>query len=205
MSLHGIEELSPMGYAAIFGSGDRRPIGDRPPPPLEVPSLWRECSGIFLSFVLLIVAAWIFSGCSAHVGPSGLDLVFAGSFYSHTDEQAEGEDDDPGSSQWATAAARTWGTSGLEGRITESSETISITGNGISDNLAGVLGEDVIQAIAGAVACALQPAQPRCLSSKLESAADLAGFVYTDNEMELIEPVTPVPLEAFPVDVPAEP
>ena len=110
------------------------------------------------------------------MGPSGLDLVFAGSFYSHTDEQADAEGKgDPGSSQWATAAGRTWGTSGLEGQITEESETISITGKGISDNLAGVLGEDVIQAIAGAVACALQPAQPRCLSTVQAGAA--AGAV----------------------------
>lgn len=112
----------------------------------------------------LAIALVLASGCAFHAGPSGIDLVIAGSYYSHTDEQVSAYDPE---SRWMTHAGRTWGTSGIEGQITTDSETLSITGDGISENLAGVLGEDTIEKIAERVACALQPAQPGCLTGLL--------------------------------------
>lgn len=113
----------------------------------------------FEFIAIMLIGLWG-CGCAFHAGPDGIDAVLAGTFYAHTDAQSEAEE---GSSRWTTHAARTWGTSGLEGKITHDSELISITGDGISKNLAGVLGENVIEKIAHQVACALQPAQPSCL------------------------------------------
>ena len=105
------------------------------------------------AFIFLLACffalAWFVEGCAFHVGRTGIDGVLAGTFYSHSDDQmTTGKDctDDcqPGVSRWHTHAARTWGTSGIEGKITANDETISIQGEGISDKLAGVLGEDVI-------------------------------------------------------------
>ncbi len=105
------------------------------------------------------------TGCTFHAGPSGIDLAIAGSYYSHTDEQVSAYDPE---SRWMTHAGRTWGTSGIEGQITTDSETLSITGKGISENLAGVLGEDALAELGQIIACTLQPAQPKCLGIQLE-------------------------------------
>ena len=91
-------------------------------------------------------------GCGVHVGPTGLDVVLGGSFYTHVDKQAdkgkgaavEGEDAS-GASEWTTHATRTWGTSGIEGIITDESETITIQGEGLSKNLSETLGKDIVK------------------------------------------------------------
>ena len=115
---------------------DRRGAGSRRP-------------GLGALCALLVVAALWLGGCAVHVGPTGLDVVLAGTFYGHVDEQAdkggEGEDGDKGASWWGTYAARTWGTSGIEGKITNDSELISIQGEGLSKNLSETLGKDVVK------------------------------------------------------------
>ena len=97
-------------------------------------------------------AVWL-TGCAVHVGPTGLDVALGGTFYGHTDKQADtggGEATEGGdggvASEWTTYAARTWGTSGIEGKITNDSELISIQGSGLSDNLSETLGKDVVKA-----------------------------------------------------------
>ncbi len=104
----------------------------------------------------------LLSGCIVHVGPTGLDVAIAGTFYSHSEtnagaggtddsEDVNGEEDSSsGPFTWRTHAARTWGTSGVEGEITTESEKISIQGKGMSDNLQETLGDDIIRDIANA-------------------------------------------------------
>ena len=112
---------------------------------------------------LLCALFVIAPGCAFHIGSDGLDMVFAGTYYGHTDKQA-GKDAVP--QRWTTHAARTWGTSGIEGKITTDSETISIQGEGISAEMSATLGNDVIATVADQVSCALQPAQAKCIPTK---------------------------------------
>ena len=99
------------------------------------------------------------SGCAFTINPDGLHAVLGGTSYGHADDQTE----KPSNSRWHTYAARTWGTSGIEGEITTDSELISIQGSGISDHLSETLGDDIVDKIGDSVACALQPIQPKCI------------------------------------------
>ena len=112
---------------------------------------------------LLCALAVIAPGCAFHLGTDGIDVVLAGTYYGHTDKQA-GKDAVP--QRWTTHAARTWGTSGIEGKITTDSETISIQGDGMSKELSATLGNDVIATVADQVSCALQPSQAKCIPTK---------------------------------------
>ena len=116
----------------------------------------------------VLLAALVSFGCAVHVGPDGVDVVLAGTYYAHSDDQTDtgnGEGaEGAGSSRWRTHAARTWGTSGIEGEITTDKELISIQGSGMSDNLSETLGDDIVEKVADQVSCALQPAQPKCIN-----------------------------------------
>lgn len=130
----------------------------------------------FARLFALLFCVFLLAGCGFHIGPDGLSLVVAGTFYTHSDEQidtgnGDGEKDaPPGVSQWRTSALRTMGTSGIEGKITSDSETISIQGDGMSKEMSATLGDDVISTVADQVSCALQPAQPKCLGGVKSTA-----------------------------------
>lgn len=108
---------------------------------------------------IAIVLVLFCSGCAFHVGP--LDAALFGSYYSHREKFSEGEAGELAG--WQTAIGRTWGTVDIEATIDESSERVASTGDGMSDNMAGVLGEDLGKAISKDVACALQPLNPSCV------------------------------------------
>jgi hypothetical protein len=119
--------------------------------------------------LLLFLVALLMLGCAITINPDGFHAVVGGTYYGHADDQSEKDAEgvaNKGKSRWHTYAARTWGTSGIEGKITTDSELISIQGAGISDNLSQTLGDNIIEALGDDVSCALQPAQAKCIKKK---------------------------------------
>jgi hypothetical protein len=121
--------------------------------------------------ITLTIPLFLLMGCAFTLNPDGFHAVLGGTYYGHADDQSDkGKVTDAtegitkGKSRWHTYAARTWGTSGIEGEITTDSELISIQGAGISDNLSKTLGDDIVDKIGDNVSCALQPMQPKCVS-----------------------------------------
>ncbi len=99
--------------------------------------------------VVLVIAAL---GCGVHVGPTGIDVVLGGSFYTRDAKQTDNRsveadkgEDASGPSEVTTHATRTWGTSGIVAEITDTSEKISIQGKGLSKNLSETLGKDIVK------------------------------------------------------------
>jgi uncharacterized protein YceK len=121
--------------------------------------------GSVLALVILIGL----SGCAVTINPDGFHAVVGGTYYGHADDQSEKGAEDTATkdkSRWRTYAARTWGTSGIEGKITTDSELISIQGAGISDNLSKTLGDDIVDKIGDDVSCMMQPMQPKCAAAR---------------------------------------
>ena len=110
---------------------------------------------------IAIAAALACSGCAFHIGP--IDAALMGSYYTHREEFSPGEDAELAA--WNTAIGRTWGTVDVEAKIDESSERVASTGDGMSENMAGVLGDDLGKVVAHEVACALQPLSAGCITS----------------------------------------
>ncbi len=108
----------------------------------------------------LLAALLLCAGCSLEVGPRGLSVMFAGSIYHHSEPL---ELPDGSRAIWKTEVRRTWGTTITEFEITPEGEAGSVAGSGMSDNTAGVLGDDLGGKALSTAACALQPAQPGCL------------------------------------------
>lgn len=106
-------------------------------------------------------------GCTLHAGLDGIDAALFGSTYHHvkqfTDVSASGRIDgeDGAGNQiksWSTSGTRTFGTVALEWKTNQSSETGSMRGKGMSNNLQRTLGEDAIQALGDDAKCVLMPA-----------------------------------------------
>ena len=97
-------------------------------------------------------------------------IAVFGSGYTHreafadTPTQPPQGDDDVGDAMksWTTVALRTFGTVDIEATVDMNSERLALTGKGMSDNMAGVIGQDVAAKLGQIVACSLQPAQPAC-------------------------------------------
>ena len=108
-------------------------------------------------------------GCTLNMGPAGFTVAAFGAAYTHRESFSPApttNDDDGGGAvlkSWTTVALRTFGTVDVEATVDMGSERISLSGKGMSKNMAGVIGEDVAVKIGQIVACSLQPAQPACL------------------------------------------
>jgi hypothetical protein len=132
-----------------------------------------------------VFALFWLGACAFTINPDGLHAVVGGTYYGHADDQAErGEGDTTakGKSRWHTYAARTWGTSGIEGKITNDSELISIQGKGLSDNLSETLGKDIVRDL---VAAALKATPAGALGDVVNR-----GIEAVDDEL-LIEKLLP--------------
>ncbi len=137
---------------------------------------------------ILVIAIAIGSGCVMRAG-NWFELATFGSYYTHLETFSEaarvecsggdgwedclelaGEIATAASGgsllSWETHIGRTFGTVGLEAKITAGSETIAVTGKGISKNMSKVLGDDVIEKLAKVAACSMQPANPNCLATR---------------------------------------
>jgi len=72
--------------------------------------------------------------------------------YSHTEQFSAGE-----LTEWNTTVRRPWGTSDVEWKTTMSSETGAIRGEGISDNMRAVVGDDFGIKLTDSVICGVAP------------------------------------------------
>jgi hypothetical protein len=117
------------------------------------------------TLAIAVLLAW--SGCAVHAGP--FDAALFGSYYTHREINPGAEMIE--TSRWQTAIGRTWGTVDIEAAIDLQTERVASTGDGMSANMAGVIGEEVGEAIAHDVVCALQPLTPNCatLGSTIDS------------------------------------
>ncbi len=153
----------------------------------------------------LVFVALLPLGCSVYVGPAGFTAAVFGSAYTHREsftqpqsatatEVASLEVD--ALKSWTTVALRTYGTVDIEATVDMNSERIALTGDGMSEKMAGVIGQDTAAKLGQIVACSLQPAQPACLGFaggfSVDSAAGAAAEAAAGAVAErLIAPETP--------------
>jgi len=106
--------------------------------------------GSILAFVILIALP----GCVGTITGDGVHWALAGTYYGHSEEPVCGQcetGEESESRTWTTVAGRAWGTNGLEGKITSQSETVSIQGEGMSEQMQKTLGDDLGKDIVSAV------------------------------------------------------
>ncbi len=118
-------------------------------------------------YLPVLLSFWLI-GCTVYVGPAGFAVATFGSAYTHREAFADPPTTPPedggadAMKSWTTVALRTFGTVDLEATVDMNSERLALTGDGMSKNMAGVIGDDVAAKIGQIVACSLQPAQPSC-------------------------------------------
>ncbi len=160
---------------------------------------------------LALVTLFAPLGCSTYIGPAGFAVAAFGSAYTHHESFSDppkataAEEGGDGLKSWTTVALRTFGTVDIEATVDMGSERIALTGDGMSKNMAGVIGEDVAAKIGLIVACSLQPAQPACLGigGLRTDAASGAGVVLEEPGRLRGSPETPEADENDPTSLPS--
>ena len=125
--------------------------------------------------VCAALCALLLPGCTLYVGPAGFAVAAFGSAYTHRESFADPptptttSESGDAMEAWTTVALRTFGTVDVEATVDMNSERLALTGDGMSEVMGGVIGQDSAAKIGQIIACSLQPLQPACVDFGIES------------------------------------